>query len=79
VRDKSRLANDKCAGYARTRRIVQDGKIGMRMLVVPPVASEGCHDHPVLEGKLVELDGLEKFGGAHCKCKPRVSPSDDGA
>ena len=67
VGDESRLTDDQGARYARTCRIMLDSKIGVGVLVVCPVAGEGCHDHPVLRGDVADLDGLEEFRSGHCK------------
>ena len=67
VRDKSRLADDESARYARTRGIVLDGKVGVRVPVVPPVSGHRRHNHSVLRGDGADLDGLEELGCGHCK------------
>jgi hypothetical protein len=43
-----------------------DGKVCVCVLVVSPEASQGCHDHSVLEGDVAKLDGLEEVRGGHC-------------
>ena len=67
MRDKGRLADDQRARYARTRGIMLDGKIGVRVLVVSPESGQGCHDYSVLEGDIAEVDGLEEFRCSHCE------------
>jgi hypothetical protein len=69
VGDEGRLADDQSAGYARTCRIMLDSKIGVRVLVVRAVASEGCHDDSVLESHVAELDRLEELRSGHCKAE----------
>ena len=66
VGDESRLADDEGARYARTGGIVLDGKIGVGVLVVPPVSGHRRHDHSVLRGDCADLDGLEELGCGHC-------------
>ena len=61
VGDKSRFADDEGSRYARTRGIVLDGKIGVGVLVVPPVSCHGRHNHAVLRGDGADLDGLEEL------------------
>ena len=68
MRDKSPLSNDEGPRCARTRSIVLDGEISMRMLPVPPESGYGCHDHSVLEGDGSDLDGLKKLGSLQGEC-----------
>ena len=65
--NKGRLTDDQRARYARTRGVVLDGEISVRMLVVPPESRERCHNHSVLEGYGANLDWLEKLGCSHYK------------
>ena len=67
VGDEGRLTDDQSAWYARTCRIMLYSEIGVGVLVVCPVAGDGCHDHPVLEGGVAELDRLEEFRSGHFK------------
>ena len=67
VRYKGGLADDQCARYTRTRGIVLDGEIRVRMLVVSPKPGYGRHDHSVLEGDIAELYGLKEFRSGHYK------------
>ena len=64
--NKGRLTDDQRARYARTRSVVLDGEISVRMLVVSPESGKGCHNHSVLEGHGANLDWLEKLGCGHC-------------
>jgi hypothetical protein len=83
--DKSRLADDQRARYARTCGIVFDHGICGCVLGVSPVSSQGCHNYSVLEGYRPELDGLKELGSGHSKgcvlerfvgCRfPRIQPS----
>ena len=61
VGDEGCLTDDQGPWYARTRRIILDSKIGVRVLVVCAVACDGCHDDSVLEGGVADLDRLEEF------------------
>ena len=70
--DKGRLADDESASYARTRGVVLDGKIGVGVLVVPPVSCHGRHNHSVLRGDVADLDGLEELGCGHCTIRRGV-------
>ena len=67
VRDISRLADEQRARYARTCGIVLDHEICGCVLGVSSVSCQGCHNYSVLQGYRAELDGLEEFGGGHCK------------
>ena len=64
--DKSRLADDEGARYARTRDIMFDGEISVRVLAVPPESGQGSHNRSVLEGDGANLDGLKKLRCSHC-------------
>ena len=68
VRDKGPLINDDGSRCARTRSIVLDGEISVRMLAVPPESGYGCHNHSVLEGDGSNLDGLKKLGSLQGEC-----------
>ena len=57
--DKSGLADDQRARYARTCGIVLDHEICGCVLGISPVSGQGCHNYPVLEGYRADLDRLK--------------------
>ena len=63
--DKSRLADDQRAGYARTCGVVLDHGICGCVLRVSPVSGQGRHNYSVLEGYAAELNGLKELGSGH--------------
>jgi hypothetical protein len=74
--DVGRLTDDQGAWYARTCSVMLDSKIGVGVMVVCAEAGEGCHDNPVLEGEVGELDGLEESGSGHCSARLLLSASE---
>ena len=69
VGDEGRLADDEGSWYACTCSIMLDSKIGVSVLVVCPVAGEGCHYDSVLEGGVADLNRLEEFRSGHWKVR----------
>jgi hypothetical protein len=63
--DKSRLADDEGARYARTCGIMLHHGICGCVLGVSAVSGQGRHNYSVLESYGADLDGLKELGSGH--------------